>query len=114
MKERLLLYAGILLLAGGIVLKSVTEVSLLAMSLIGTGVLAKITYVFLKIKSGEYKPGSEAILLIGGLLLFFSGIYLRAEAFDNFNPAYLIFTGIAMKVTFIILFIIKIRQKSHV
>ncbi len=114
MKERLLLYAGILLLAGGIVLKSVTEVSLLSMSLMGAGVLAKVTYVFLKIKSGEYKPGSEVFLLIGGLLLFFSGIYLRAEAFDSFNPAYLILMGLAMKATFIILFIIKIRQKSHV
>lgn len=114
MKERLLLYAGILLLAGGVVLKSIAGVSLLATSFIGVGVLLKVIYVFLKIKSGEYKPGSEITLLLGGLILLFSGVYLRAEAFDTFNPAYLIFTGIAMKVTFIILFIIKIRQKSHV
>lgn len=114
MKEKRLLYAGILLLAGGIVLKSITDVSLLAIGLMGTGVLAKITYVFMKIKSGEYIPGSEVTLLIGGLILFLSGIYLRTEAFEDFSPVYLIFTGLAMKVTFIILFIIKIRQKSHV
>ena len=109
MKKKWLLFAGILLLVLGIVLRKTTELKTEAILLIITGVLFKTYYVISKIKSGEYKPGYELGLLLVGLVLFLSGLYLRSHE-PPFNPAFLIVPGLLLKVAFIVLFIIKIRS----
>ena len=109
MKKKWLLFAGILLLVLGIVLRKATELKTEAILLIITGVLFKTYYVISKIKSGEYKPGYELGLLLVGLVLFLSGLYLRSHE-PPFNPAFLIVPGLLLKVAFIVLFIIKIRS----
>jgi hypothetical protein len=75
------------------------------------GVLLKTYYVVSKARSGEYKPGKELLFLFVGLGLFLGGRYLRSSAEFAYAPA-MIITGIALKIIFIILFIIKTRKKE--
>ncbi len=81
---------------------------LAAVSLIVTGLLFKTYYIVHMARSGEYKPGYELCFLFAGLGLFLSGLYLKSQ-----NPSViaglLIFTGILLKTTFIVIFIVRIR-----
>jgi len=78
---------------------------ILGLILIITGVTFKAIYIVAKVKSGEYKPGKELIFLILGLILFFTGLYLRNINQTLIKPFYLIVIGITLKIFFIIRFI---------
>ena len=109
MKLKWVLFAGILFLVSGIVLKKVTDLDGYGLFLILLGVLLKVYYIIHKIVVGEYKPGKEVIFLLVGLAFFLSGLYFRnAEASINYIP--LLVLGIILKVVFIVVFIIKIRS----
>ena len=109
MKEKWTLFVGILLLTLGIVLKKTTNLDSLSILLMVSGVMFKSYYIIDKIRSGKYNPGWEFGMLFAGLALFLSGLYFRAHN-APFNPLLLIFSGISLKVIFVIVFIIKIRK----
>ncbi|MFC2136727.1 hypothetical protein ACFLTE_01015 [Bacteroidota bacterium] len=111
MKNKWWIYIGIILLAFGILLKKMTDLSIIPILLILLGAIFKINYLVLKLRSGEYKPGYELLLLLIGLLLFLSGMYLKSHE-SSVNPAFFIIPGIIMKIGFVIMFIIK-TQKKH-
>ena len=111
MKSKVLLFIGIILLVVGIILKKITQMDVLGLASIITGVIFKSIYILIKVKSGEYKPGRELIFLVAGLLLFFTGLYLRGINQTLIKPIYLIVFGITLKITFIIRFI-QIVQSS--
>jgi hypothetical protein len=110
MKLKWILFTGIVLLTIGILLKKFSDLSFEPILLIITGVLLKIYYLIGKARSGEYKPGVELGILLVGLLLFLSGLYARSHE-TAFNAAYLIITGITLKVIFVILAISKMRSQ---
>ena len=111
MKSKWTLFTGILLLTVGIVLKNVTDFSLMPILLIIIGVLFKAYYIISKVRSGEYIPGYELILFFIGLFLFLSGLYLRSHDPSVWASLFIIF-GITLKVTFIFLFILKVRSSG--
>src|SRR5210317_689456 len=100
MKLKRILFAGIILLIVGIVLRKTTPMETLGLVSIITGVAMKTFYIVIKIKQGDYKPGKELILLIVGLLLFFTGLRFRTLNQPLVEPIYLIVTGITLKVGF--------------
>ena len=105
MNSKLLLFSGIVLLAIGIVLRKMTELEIIGLILIIIGVTCKSTYIVLKARTGEYKPGKELFALALGLSLFFTGLYLRGSEQNLINPLYLIISGITLKIVFIVRFI---------
>jgi 1,4-dihydroxy-2-naphthoate octaprenyltransferase len=109
MKSKWTLFAGILLLILGIILRKTTGLGTEGLILIIIGVAFKTYYIVSKARSGEYKPGYELIFLFVGLSMFMSGQYIRSHE-PSFSPALLIVPGILLKVLFIILFIIKVRK----
>lgn len=109
MKSKWTLFAGILLLTLGIILRKTTELGSEGLILIIVGVTFKTYYIISKARSGEYKPGYELIFLFVGLGMFLTGLYLRSHE-PPFSPALLIVPGISLKVVFIVLFIIKTRK----
>jgi hypothetical protein len=105
MSSKILLFSGIVLLIIGIVLRKMTELEIIGLILIITGVTCKSTYIVLKAKSGEYKPGKELFILALGLLLFFTGLYLRGSEPSFINPLFLIISGLTLKIVFIVRFV---------
>lgn len=105
MNSKLLLFSGIVLLAFGIVLRKMTEFEIIGLILIIIGVTSKSTYIVMKARSGEYKPGKELFALALGLTLFFTGLYLRGSEQSFINPVILIVSGICLKIVFIVRFI---------
>lgn len=113
MESKSLLFAGIILLVVGILLKKMTQMEVIGLAAIITGVTCKLIYIVLKARSGEYKPGTELFILAVGLLLFFTGLYLRGLEQNLINPIYLIVLGITLKVIFIIKFILIIKSSKE-
>ena len=106
-----ILFIGIILLIVGILVRKLSTYPGLGLLILLTGVGLKTYYIIAKVKTGEYKPGTELWFLIIGLSLFLSGLYLRGK--DLFiDPSFLIVLGIGLKVVFIIRFIQKVRRSS--
>lgn len=108
MKSKWILFAGILFLVVGIVLRNLTEFDLVPVSLIVLGVLFKTYYIIGMAKSGEYKPGYELYFLFAGLALFLTGLYLKSQDPSGFSKS-LIITGILLKIAFIVIFILRLK-----
>lgn len=108
MNSKITLFIGIFFLIAGILLKKTTELFFLAIALMVIGVLLKTFYIVAKAKSGAYKPGYELGFVFVGLLLLFSAIYFREEL-SKFYYAFLIGSGIGLKIAFVILFIIQVK-----
>ena len=113
MKTKWPLFLGIALLVAGIVMRKLTDYSLVGLAMILSGVALKTYYIIGKARSGEYRPGSELWFLFLGLALFFLGLYLKNRE-SVIEPLYLILTGIALKVVFIIKFIRLTRSPAKV
>ena len=111
MKKKWTLFTGIILLITGIIIRKSTGFSIEGLVMILVGVLFKTYYIIGKVRSGEYRPGYELAFLIVGLMLFLTGLYLRAHN-PPFNPLFLIVPGLSLKVVFIILFIVKTRSSK--
>jgi hypothetical protein len=109
MKSKWTLFAGILLLILGIILRKAAGLGTEGLMLIIIGVAFKTYYIINKARSGEYKPGYELLFLFVGLTMFMTGLYIRPYE-PPFNPVLLIVPGILLKVLFIVLFIIKTRR----
>lgn len=77
--------------------------------LIGFGVLSKLSYLLKMLINKEYKPGYELLVLYSGLAIFFSGIFIKNQ--DVWDYAFLlIYCGIIFKITFVFLFVRKLRK----
>lgn len=113
MQSKSLLFLGIILLVVGILLKKMTQLEVIGLATIITGVACKLIYIVLKAKNWEYKPGTELFILAVGLLLFFTGLYLRSIEQNLIKPIYLIVSGITLKIIFIIKFIQIIRSNKN-
>ena len=111
MKSKWTLFAGIILLIVGIIVRKTTQFEITGLILIIAGVAFKTYYIISKARSGEYQPGYELWFLFIGLSMFLSGLYLRSNE-PSLNPAYLIFPGLSLKIVFIILFIVKTKKSS--
>ena len=110
MRSKSLLFTGIALLLAGILIKKLLLLNALGLALIIVGVACKTTYIVTKARYGEYKPGGELVILAIGLILFFSGLYFKTTPEAPVQPAYLMGTGIALKVVFIIKFIQNVKR----
>jgi len=112
MKSKVLLFTGIVLLILGILLRKMTHWDTFGLSLIISGVTCKSIYIIQKVRTGEYKPGKELILLVLGLLLFLTGLYLRDVKQVLVYPIYLIVLGITLKIIFIVRYIQIVRASK--
>ncbi len=109
MKSKLILYAGIVFLLAGLLLMHVLKLNTFGLSLIILGVLCKLAYIIIKMINKEYKPGYEMGLLFIGLLLFLGLRHFLPQPFS-----WIIATGgILLKVSFVILFIRKVRANRN-
>ncbi|MCG6187560.1 hypothetical protein [Maribellus maritimus] len=110
MKERWPFITGFILLTLGILAKVLTEIRIVPIVLILSGVSLKIYFIFQKAKKTKYHPGIEISFLLAGLALFFFGMYFLPE--DTFvSPDLFIGAGIGLKIIFIIMFIKKTGKK---
>ncbi len=106
--KKIVLFAGIALLILGILLRKLSEIPMIGLFLILSGVGFKTYYIIKAGQSGLYTPGKELWLLFFGLTLFLGGLYLRGK--DLFvDPIYLIVFGLGLKILFIIRFIQIVR-----
>ena len=105
MKLKIVLFIGIILLVLGILIKNLIHMDVLGFIFIITGVIFKVFYILVKVKSGEYKPGKELFYLVIGLVLFFTGLYLQNINQTYIKPIFLIVVGLTLKVIFIMRFI---------
>lgn len=110
-RSKLVLYIGVILLTVGILLRIFTSYTYLPFVIIGSGSLCKIYYISKLISRGAYKFGYELLFLVVGLILFFTGMYLRS---NYQSQIFLLFmgAGLVLKSAFIILFIQKMRQRK--
>ena len=107
MKLKFVLFAGILLLTTGIILRMITDTGFSAIILIIVGVVLKTYYIIGKARSGEYKPGYELVFLFVGLTLFFSGLYFRVHT-PSYPYVLLMVSGLIFKIVYIAFFIVKV------
>jgi hypothetical protein len=112
-----LLFTSIAVLSVGIILKATSDWNQLSILLITLGALGKLLYLRQRISSGNYTPGIELVFLSIGLTLFLSGLYLKSNPI-NIPYQWFTYSGILLKISFIILFIRKARKsrmkkKSH-
>ena len=112
MKSKYLLFTGIISLSTGILLRAIDQLEYLGFSLITIGVVCKLLYILIKVKNGEYKPGSELFVLGLGLILLFTGLYGLDPENIYLKPVYFIVLGITLKIIFIVRFIQIIRSEK--
>ena len=110
MKSKYFLFTGIFFLSIGILFRALNLLEYLGLALIIIGVMCKVIYIIVKIKSGVYRPGRELFYLCLGLLLFFAGLYWVNSEQLILRPVYFIVLGITLKIIFIIRFIQIIRS----
>jgi threonine/homoserine efflux transporter RhtA len=108
MTKKSLLFIGIFLLIIGILIRKLSDLDILGLILILTGVACKTIYIIAKVKSGEYKPGKELIWLFLGLALFLTGLVLKWNSPGIISNA-LIVSGLSLKLLFILIFIRKVK-----
>jgi len=108
MTRKLLLFIGIFLLVIGILIRKLSDLDILGLILILTGVGCKTIYIIAKAKSGEYKPGKELIWLFLGLALFLTGLVLKSNS-PGMISTVLIISGLILKLLFILIFIRKVK-----
>lgn len=106
MKSKYLIYAGIILLVTGIVLSAMEIMSVLALLLIISGILLKLTFLIINKLNRSYKPGYELLILLVGLGLFVMGKYSEIDFISRYATVFLL-TGISCKFTFVLLFLLK-------
>ena len=111
MNRKTRLFLGVVFLVSGVLLRIFSNIKIWPIVIIVIGASFKISYVISKIRSGEYKPGYEVFLLYTGLIMFFTGVFFRSHG-RPFNPAILMAPGIALKLSFIGIFIKKSRKKT--
>ncbi len=114
MKSKYLLFTGIITLTTGIFLRATDQLEYLGLTLIAIGVLCKLLYILIKVKNGDYKPGSELLVLGLGLLLLFTGLYGLDPENIYLKPVYFIVLGISLKIIFVVWFIRIIRSGNKI
>lgn len=109
---KLILIAGIFLLAGGCVARLSGSVA--AALLFSAGGTCKIIYIFLSIQNGSYRPGYEILYLVSGLILLASGNLLRRSPEYAPLAVYVIISAVLFKLAFVLRFIQKaVRHREE-
>lgn len=62
----------------------------------------KLFMILFSLYNKTYKPGKEIFLLLTGLAVFFTGMYLRKIGFEY--ALYIMYAGLSMKVVFVFLY----------
>ena len=109
MKQKWPIFAGILFLTLGIIFRMMHMKSGLYVPFFALGGTLKTYYLGTIIRHGKYKPGWELLSLIVGLTIFFTGVILK-NSYHSENYLYWMAVGLALKVLFVILFILKIKK----
>ena len=109
MRRKYLIYAGIILLITGIVLSAMEIVSVLALLLIISGILLKLSYLIIDKLNRSYKPGYELLILLVGLGLFVMGKYSEIDFISRYATVFIL-AGISCKITFVLLLLLKKRN----
>lgn len=112
MKRKKYLYLGIVLLVTGVVLRTLGLWGYTPYFLIVLGAVSKITFMYQSLKSRGLKLGYELLVLYAGLIIFFSGMYLRNNNLWEFAWLMMI-VGIFFKVSFVGLFVRRLKTKKR-
>ena len=111
MKQKWLLFTGLILLALGIILKITTQLIILSVLLIIIGAFFKLYYIVrTSIKCG-YKPGYELLFLVAGLTIIFIGKYLTNQDIA-LSIWYFLIPAVCFKIVFVVLFMFKLKRLS--
>lgn len=110
MKQKNLIFIGVIFLIAGIVGRQVWDESSIALAFIIIGVACKFIYMAIAIYKKRYRPGKELLLLYMGLAVFFAGLYMRRHGLSMGIPLEVL--GVLMKLVFIGLFIRKSRRSE--
>lgn len=105
-KLKWLLYIGIVLVVSGIVLKKMLLLGSLPILLLILGGSMKLLFLILSWRNGSFRPGYEMLLLVFGLGLFFTGLYVKHPVVVDYKSFFLP-SGVFLKLLFIILIIRK-------
>ncbi|MCG8582401.1 MAG: hypothetical protein MI866_20925 [Bacteroidales bacterium] len=109
-KLKYLIMTGGTLILLGIILKVLAVEGPWAAISFSVGGTLKLLYMILGVRSGKVKVGAEIVLLIIGLGLIFTAIYLRkTEQLMNLYVWFLTF-GLLIKALFVTLFILKQKR----
>ncbi|TAJ15527.1 hypothetical protein DMA11_01135 [Marinilabiliaceae bacterium JC017] len=110
---KLFLYTGILFLTAGIISRTSGITGLLPILFFSFGGSLKAIYLFLGVKTGHYKTGSELILLPIGILLVVTSIFFKRNDYFTHISGWMLSIGIAFKLLFLYLFFRRnIRKKA--
>lgn len=104
-KIKFLIITGGLLILSGIILKIIGISGIIPVLCFSIGGLLKLLYLILGVISKKLKLGQEIYLLIIGLALLFTGIWLKNTVDFKHLYVWLLSAGIIAKLTFVILFI---------
>lgn len=109
-KLKYLIMIGGMLILVGILLKALSIEGPWAVISFATGGSLKMLYLILGVRSGKVKVGAEIGLLVVGLGLVFTAVYLRKT--DQLMSLYVWFlvSGILIKGLFVALFILKQKR----
>lgn len=106
---KLLLYAGLVFIVAGLILRFLMNGSGLGNVLVSVGGSLKLVYVFLIMKFGGYKPGIELLYLGLGVTIVIVGSWLRKNMYDTFLALSFTVSGVVLKAFFVYVFIRKMR-----
>lgn len=103
-------FTGLILIITGILLKISTPESWISSVLISLGGTAKILFLVLTLRKNKLRPGYEMLFLLAGLALVILGAQLRKEPSTLAFALPATLSGLLLKITFILLFIRKLRS----
>ncbi|TCO07195.1 hypothetical protein [Natronoflexus pectinivorans] len=109
MKSIWLLYVGLSFIGVAIVLRVLAFDATLTSVLFSVGGLIKILYLFLMYREAKLWPGKEMLLILAGITLIIVGAQLRDNIAQSFITLPITLTGIALKISFIVVAIRKVR-----
>lgn len=100
--SKIIFRSALLPLWGGVILRFALPDTTFPIIMISIGGTLKLLYIASNIKDKSYVPGKEFGFLIGGLIIFFSGIFLKNSGSEYGIPMMVV--GLLSKILFIRLF----------
>jgi len=114
MNIKIPLITGLIFIVAGLAIKSLNYNILLGNILIVSGIISKLVFLIITLKAKAYKPGSEALFLVAGLLIFLTGMIFRELTGSGCIASILLASGITLKLVFLMLFFKKFKSNNHV
>jgi len=114
MNIKIPLITGLIFIVAGLTIKLLNYNPLWGNILIVSGIISKLVFLIITLKTKAYKPGIEAIFLLAGLLIFVSGMIFRELTGSGCIASVLLASGVTLKLVFILLFFEKFKSNNHV